>query len=366
MNPRRVFLNLSVFAKGYIRGRVGLFFGLVFPVILILLFGAIFSNTGNTAVDVYVVNHDHNSYWSQQFLQALNQSHALTLHVVDPSVTNLSTWLSQNDQSTGLVIPAGFEANYLNGTPLRLTVYTNPESAATSGIVQGTVQGVSNQFNLRAYRGTPIINVQNLQVGSQQLRYVDYLIPGLIGFSVLTSPMFAMVNISSEYKKQKLFRQLSLTPLSRGEWLLSTIIWFILLTLISTLLMVGVGQAAFGAHVTLTPLMLPFLILGPLLFVSLGLLAGTVSKTPESAAVIGNIITFPMMFLSGTFFPVSLFPPWLVTVAHVLPLFYVIDGLNAAMIFGNVGVALTDIAVVGALAIVFFIVSIRAFEWREK
>lgn len=366
MNPRRMLLNLTIFAKGYLRSRVGLFFALVFPVILILLFGAIFSGSSNVAVDLYVVNHDHNSAQSQRFLADLNQTGALHVHLLAPTVGNLSTWLAQNDQSDGLLIPEGFQANYLNKTPISVVVFTNPSQGATSGIVEGTVQGIASEFNYQRLGGIPVVSVSSQQVGSQQYKYIDYLVPGLIGFSVLTSPMFAMVNISSEYKKQKLFRQLSLTPLSRSEWLASTIIWFILLTLVSTVIMVFIGLAAFGAHVTLSLLMLPFLLLGPLLFTSLGLLAGTVSKTPESAAVSGNLITFPMMFLSGTFFPVSLFPPWLQTVAHVLPLYYVIDGLNASMIYGNLATTLMDLAVVAGLALVFFLAAIRAFQWRER
>ena len=369
MNPRRVYLNLGVFAKGYLRSRVGLFFALVFPVILILLFGAIFSNSSTTSVDVYVQNLDHNSPLSLQFLEALNSTKVVHLHFVSPSVGNLSKWLASNDQSDGLVIPAGFAAGYFNKTPVNLTVITNPQDATTSGIVYGAVDGVANYFNLQRANGTVILNVQQLSpptLGGQSFQYIDYLVPGLIGFSVLTSPMFSMVNISSEYKKEKLFRQLSLTPLTKSEWLSSTIIWYIILTLVSTVIMVAVGQGAFGAKVTLSPLMLPFLVLGPILFTSLGLLAGSISKDPETAAVIGNIITFPMMFLSGTFFPVSLFPPWLVTVAHVLPLFYVIDGLNAAMLYGNVGTALFDMAVVGILALILFIASVRVFQWREN
>ncbi|EQD47057.1 membrane protein containing ABC-2 type transporter domain protein, partial [mine drainage metagenome] len=82
--------------------------------------------------------------------------------------------------------------------------------------------------------------------------------------------------------------------------------------------------------------MVPFLIVGPLFFVSLGMLAGIVSKTPETAAVIGNVITFPMMFLAGTFFPVSSFSPGLQLVAKVLPLYYVIDGMNQVLLFNNI------------------------------
>jgi ABC-2 type transport system permease protein len=135
---------------------------------------------------------------------------------------------------------------------------------------------------------------------------------------------------------------------------------------VSTFFLVGVGRALFGAHVGLPITILPFLVAGPALFVSLGLLAGSVSATPETAAVFGNIITFPMMFLSGTFFPVQEFPAWLVPVAHALPLYYVIDGLNAAMLFGNTAQALGDLAVVAGLAGILFVLAVRVFRWRDE
>ena len=73
-----------------------------------------------------------------------------------------------------------------------------------------------------------------------------------------------------------------------------------------------------------------------MLFCSLGMLVGTVTKSVETASVIGNIITFPMMFLSGTFFPISIMPQYLQSVAHVLPLFYIVEGLNNVMVYGNI------------------------------
>ncbi len=111
----------------------------------------------------------------------------------------------------------------------------------------------------------------------------------------------------------------------------------------------------FGAHVTLTVWLIPFLVLGPMLFASLGMLVGTVTKNPETAGVIGNIVTFPMMFLSGTFFPISIMPQYLQTIAHVLPLFYIIEGLNNVMVYGNYMGAVIDLAVVAVITAVIFV-----------
>ena len=95
------------------------------------------------------------------------------------------------------------------------------------------------------------------------------------------------------------------------EWLLSKILWYITLSFISLFILVAVGIFVFGANITLTLWLIPFIVLGPTMFCALGMLVGTLSKSVETASVIGNVITFPMMFLSGTFFPLYLMPEYL-------------------------------------------------------
>ena len=375
VSGKRIYSDFKVFSRGYLRNKFGLFFGLIFPVILILIFGAIFAGGSSGKVSVYAQNQDIGPFVSpqmdiaSQFLTALNDSSTITVITVD-TTENFSSYLADHSSSDGIVIPADFSANYLAGDQVNVTVYGNP-TASSSSIVAGTVNGYANFFNLnyfqRKYNDTTpaIIGITSATVNTQQTKYIDFLIPGLIGFSILTSPMFSLVNISSEYKKEKLFKQLSLTPLTKIEWLTSKVMWYIVLTIAGFLLMVGVGVFAFGAHVALTPWLIPFLILGPMLFAALGMLVGTVTKSPETAGVIGNIVTFPMMFLSGTFFPISTMPQYLQTVAHVLPLFYIIEGLNNAMVYGNISGALIDVAVVVVITAVIFILAVKLFKWRE-
>ncbi len=375
VSGKRIYSDFKVFSRGYLRNKFGLFFGLIFPVILILIFGAIFAGGSSGKVNVYAQNQDNGPFLSPQmniassFLTALNDSTTITVITVDTS-ENFSKYLADHSSSDGIVIPENFSVDYLAGHRANITVYGNPTSS-TSGIVSGTVGGYANYFNLAYFQQkyndtTPaIIGITAATVNTQQTKYIDFLIPGLIGFSILTSPMFSLVNISSEYKKTKLFKQLSLTPLTKMEWLASKVIWYIVLTIAGFLLMVGVGVFAFGAHVAISPWLIPFLALGPMLFASLGMLVGTVTKNPETAGVIGNIVTFPMMFLAGTFFPISSMPQYLQTFAHILPLFYVTEGLNNAMVYGNISGTIIDIAVLGVTTLVIFVLAVRLFKWRE-
>ena len=362
---KRIRADLTVFGRGYLRSRIGLFFSLIFPVILILMFGAIFSGNGATSIPVYVQNNDGGSPASAGFISALNATDTMQITMVDSSV-NFTQYLASHSATAGIAIPSGFEADLSHNIPVKVTVYGNPTSS-TTGILEGVTNSVVNEFNLRLANpnATAIVGMQQQSIGSKSYKYIDYLVPGLIGFSVLTSPMFALVNISSQYKRDKVFKQLSLTPLTKTEWLLSKITWYVALTIISFFLMTTLGVGLLGAHVTYSLGILPFLLLGPFLFVSLGMLVGTVSKSVESAAVIGNLVTFPMMFLSGTFFPVSTMPAYLQSIAHVLPLFYVIDGLNNVMLYGNYNAALIDIGVLAVLAVVVFALAVRFFKWRE-
>ena len=367
MKPARIYADFKVFVRGYLRNPIGLFFSLFFPIILVSLFGVIF-NTGTQSVTLYCENLDAPSNTSSSFLAALNHTGAVDVTLVDPAAIggNFSHWLASNSHPVGLVIPKGFQSAYLSHERINLTLYTNPSDAVSSGVAASAVQGVGNAYSFAAVNGTPLIGVAAQPVGSTLYKSIDYLVPGLVGFSILTSPMFSMVDISSTYRKEGLFRQLSLTPLTKGEWLAAKILWYVVLTFLSAGIMVGIGVGVFGAHVTITLGLLPFLVLGPFFFVSLGMLAGSVAKTPETAAIIGNVITFPMMFLAGTFFPVSLFSPPLQLVAHALPLYYVIDGMNKVMLFDNLAGAGLDLAVLGIGSALVFIAAILAFRWRDS
>jgi len=358
----RMFADLKVFGKGFVRSRVGLFFTLIFPIILILLFGAIFQGGNSGPVTIYVQNQDSGPA-GQAFIAALNGTSALRVTAV-PVDQNFTQYLSSHSSSDGVVIPAGFTNAYVADKAVNVTVYGNPAST-TSAIVSGITSEIVNAFNLHGATGVHQVGVASRTAASKSFQYIDFLVPGLIGFSALTSPMFALVNITSAYKRDKIFKQLSLTPLTKTEWLVSKILWYTMMTTVSFVLMSATGIFLFGAHITYSWGIAMFLVVGPLLFVSLGMLVGTVSTSPESAAVVGNLITFPMMFLSGTFFPVSSMPAYLQNIAHVLPLFYMIDGLSNVMIYGNYGPALVDVGVLLVISLVTFALAVRFFRWRE-
>jgi ABC-2 type transport system permease protein len=332
---------------------------------MMLAFGAIFSffSGGSSGlVNVYLQNQD-NGQISTQFVSVLNSTGTLRVVLVSTS-ENFTQYLSAHSASDGIIIPADFSSNYEAAKPVNVTVYGNP-SSSSSAVVSETVNGVINAFNLKRYGGSPFIGMSQTTVNPKVHKYIDFLVPGLIGLSIILTPMEALITVSSEYKKTKLFKQLSLTPLTKLEWLASKALWNTFLNALAFLPMVAVGILVFGAHISLTVWLTPFLILGPILFASLGMLAGTLTKDPEAASAVLYIIVVPMMLLSGVFYPLTSMPTYLQYVAHVLPLTYVIEGLSAVMIYSNYIQATIDIAVLAVITIIVFVAATKLFNWRE-
>jgi ABC-2 type transport system permease protein len=108
-----------------------------------------------------------------------------------------------------------------------------------------------------------------------------------------------------------------------------------------------------------------FMALDVFAFVGIGMILTRFTKEAESAAAAANAISFPMMFLSGSFFPLEMMPDFMQTVARILPLYYVNEGLRAAMVFGDHLAALRHSAIIGGFAAVVFILGILATQWEE-
>ena len=364
---KRILADARAFGVQYLRSRIGAFFAFAFPVILILLFGSIFSQGGSSIVPLYVQDLDGTNL-SQNFTAILNATGVLEVRVI-PSGIAIEDFISQNSVNTALRIPAGFQNQvflHLTDPTVRVnvTLYGDP-TQSTYGIAAAAVSGAATQFNLGVAGATAIVWTEPKTI-DPGLRYIDFFLPGMIGFTILTTPLFGMTSICAEYRTRKYFKFLATTTLTKGEWLAAKIIFYSLLMLASLLLMYVVSILVFRAQATLTPMALLFVVVGTFEFTSLGMILGLFVKDSETAATVANAIGFPMMFLAGTFFPLEAMPSFLQSIALVLPLTYVNEGLRATMVFGNDALALTYLLITLAVGIVLFIIPARALSWKSK
>ena len=176
VNAKRIYADFKVFSRGYLRNKFGLFFGLIFPVILILIFGAIFSGGSSGQINVYAQNQDTGLSDGRNiglsFLNALNESGTLKVITVDPTV-NFTKYLADHSSSDGIIIPQSFSASYVTERSVNITIYGNPTSSS-SGIVSGTVGSFANYFNLQRFNATSVIGMTSATVNTQQTKYIDF------------------------------------------------------------------------------------------------------------------------------------------------------------------------------------------------
>jgi len=364
MKLKNIFADLKIYAKNYTRSGSAVFFVFIFPIILMLIFGSIFSGTGSSQVPLYVQNLDSGGSLSSQFLASLNETHVVTVNMI-PSNVNIHTYISENSISDALLIPSNFTTSVEGGGAI-LVYYDNP-AVSTSGIAQQAISFAVQAMNNRLSNTSSIVSLSvNTSLTTHTTGYVDYLMPGLIGFVVLISPMFSMTYVVSSYKRDKIFRQLSLTPLTKSDWFVSKFLWYLIVSALSAAEIVAIGAFVFNASMAINLFMAAFIVIGVFMFTSLGILAGAIARSEEGSSVIGNVITFPMMFLAGTFFPISIMPAWLQSFAHFLPLYYIIDGLNSVTLYTNYPAAWFDLAVSFVVAVVIFVMSIWKFNWKEE
>jgi len=152
VSARRIYSDFKVFSRGFMRNKFGLFFGLIFPVVLILIFGAIFSGGGSGTNTVYAQNLDAGfggQNMGNTFLTYLNESGTIQIITVDVA-GDFGEYLANKSQSEGILIPENFSMDYLTGKQVNITVYSNPASSS-SGIINGYVNGYANYFNLNYF-----------------------------------------------------------------------------------------------------------------------------------------------------------------------------------------------------------------------
>jgi ABC-2 type transport system permease protein len=360
---KRILSDVSAFGKMYLRSRVGTFFALAFPIILILLFGAIFSSSGSTQVPLYIQDQD-GSVASRNFVAALNNT-TIILYQPIPKDAIFLDYISAHSINVALQIPAGFQ-NLVNSRANVNVTLVGDHTQSSYGIAYSVVAEVVSRFNLEIANATAVVNVKQTDFTVRHFAYIDLFLPGIIGFTILTTPLFGMTSICAEYRTRRYFKLLATTKLSKAEWLAGKVLFHIALLFASVVLMILTGVLVFKMQASITPMALLLVMAGTLEFTSMGMGLGIFVRDPETGAAIANAIGFPMMFLAGSFFPTDAMPAFLQTVARALPLTYINEGLRATMTFGNDGTALVDLGITLAFAIVFFVVAARGLSWKSK
>jgi ABC-2 type transport system permease protein len=370
--------NLVVSIKTFSREKSAMFFTIAFPIILILVFGTIFLKQDNMSFDLHVQDLDQTNS-SAQLVKILDLDGRLKVTTVDPSI-NAAQYAKDKKVNLLLVIPRGYEKAFVRrlglvgGIPS--AAFRDPNASVTvTYIYDDSASSTSMKIKILQYgfalvnQGMsgqpPFIRAAEISMFTKKYRFIEFFVPGIIAMSVMTSSLSGAVNMNAELRQKGVIRKLSTTPVTRTDWILSNILYQFILAVISTMAILLVSYAVFSVRLQMNAWLFVFIVLEVFAFVGIGMILTRVANEAESATAAVNFIMFPMMFLSGSFFPLEMMPRFLQTIAKILPLYYVNQGLRAAMVVVDNMAALRYCAVIGVFAIVVFVLGINTTKWEE-
>ncbi len=249
-----------------------------------------------------------------------------------------------------IVVRPGSPATY-EFDPMR------PEGRLARAVVDDALQRAAGRRDPVAIREAPVT-----EPGS---RYVDFLLPGLIGLNLMSSGMWGIGWVIVETRQKKLLKRMIATPMRRSEFLVAFVLMRMLFLVLEFPVLVLFGRLAFevplrGSIWTLSLLAL----LGALAFAGLGLLVASRAKNTQTVNGLINLVMMPMFILSGVFFSASHFPDAMQPFIRALPLTALNDALRAVMIEGaGLGAVAPQALFLAALAAATFAAALRLFRW---
>lgn len=248
----------------------------------------------------------------------------------------------------------------------QIDLYYDPSNTFVSEVVRGIVANVLDEVD-RAASGAPkLLKLESHSVRQRGLRYIDFLVPGIIAMTMMNSAMFGLGGTIVNYRERGILRRLKVTPQPLTVFISAQIANQLLFSVIRAVLLIMVARLLFDVHVLGNYLVLLAVVLvGSLCFVTIAFTVASFSKNREVADSIGNVITMPMMFLGGVFFPVESAPGWIQPLISALPLKYLADATRGVMIRGDGLLSVTfELSVLLAVTLVFFIASTLMWRWE--
>jgi ABC-type multidrug transport system permease subunit len=197
-------------------------------------------------------------------------------------------------------------------------------------------------------------------------RYIDFLIPGLIGLNLLGTGMWGIGFPIATARQQKLLKRMLSTPMRRSDYLLSHMLARLVWLAMEVAAVLGFGMIAFGVQVRGSWIAFALVtLLGAFSFSALGLLVASRARTIEAASGLMNVAMLPMWLLSGSFFSADRFPTAMQWFVQALPLTAVNNALRAIMNEGaGLPMVLVPIGIVVAWGIASFFASLVLFRWE--
>ncbi len=357
---RQLIMELKLF----LRDRATVFWTFFFPVFMILLFGYVFNTPDVFKIDVGVADEDRSD---QSFALFESLLKVPTLSIEPGATSEMRKAIQNNEKGMVISIPDGYAESLANHNATIEILY-NPAKQQFLQVLHPLLLQIVNRKNWEIAGMAPPIHQEAtpLQPAQQAQSYIDFLVPGLIGFSLMATCLFSVGVVVVSYREKGKLRRLAVTPLPKSIFIAGQILTRYLIVLLQAGLLIGISIVlfdvrmvgdAFSFFIALT--------IGMFAFIALGYGIASVAKSPETASGIANVLFLPMTFLSGVYFSVDGLPEYLQPLVEFLPLTHLVNAIRS--IFNN-GVALMDLlpemGILAAWMVICFTFSVKKFKWE--
>ncbi|MCK4260118.1 MAG: ABC transporter permease [Halanaerobiales bacterium] len=348
--------------KDMVRDRASLFWFFAFPLIFIFIFGIVFSGGGDINYYVGVVN-ESNDPIIAKIVEGINSVPAF--NVTTGTKEEELKAIKEGHRNTVLIIPDISVQDLYKGETIDIPLYVDGSDTTNNQILTSIFDKVFVGIENNITGKSRLFNIKQQPIQSKQLSNFDYILPGILAMSIMQLGLFGSLRFLS-LKEQKIVRGLAVTPLPRNIIISSEFLLRLLMSMVQTFLILFIGQGVFGVTIIGSVFKVAgIVILGALTFISMGYLLISFAKTQESGNGIIQAIQFPMMFLSGTFFPIAIMPDYIKPVVRALPLTYLGDALRQVMIGATPMFSLsTDLLVLVAWLVGCTILAIKFWKWE--
>jgi ABC-2 type transport system permease protein len=363
------------------RNRLGLVLLIVMPLFMMVMVGFIYpSNSTLTDLKVGFVNEDagFNGVFapSQGFIDGLNtinnQTHLLILTNVS-NETDITDMVQRGQLQGGIILPSNFSESLMTGKQGTLIIVSDDSNPQISITIQSALRGVFDamgtalaQQNLNTTNIAVIkpFNVQTQGVVSGDPSYFDFIAPGIMAMTVMMSVMTGLPVAISQEKEIGTMDGMMVAPINRLSILMGKTMAQTARGLIQGVIILALAIGIFGVAIQGNILLVfALLLLGVFSFVGLGIVITSFTKDQETAQMLMMTLMFPMMFLSGVFFPIQQMPGFMQAISKALPLTYAADALRKVMVLGaGISQISTELIVLIVFGVVMIAIALPVFR----
>jgi ABC-2 type transport system permease protein len=345
-----------------------LFWGLAFPVMFIVIFGLFNLGGGSGSTRLAIIDQAQNEQ-SSQLLTGLRQVRFFKLNDKITDETEAKNAIKEGNLDAAIIIPQSFRTLGTTDSaapPIQLTVYYNQQNVVEYELVRLGLNQFIDEINLNVTHAPKLFTLREESVESNQIKYMDYLLPGIMGMGLMLNAIIGIAVDMTRYREQRILRRIRATPLPPRVFVIGQVLAYLVLVFIQATLIILVATTFFGAtvHGSLVNLYL-LTLLGTLIFLNVGFIVAGVSRTPSAAGGLSQVIGMPMMFLSGSFFPTTGLPGFMQAIVQFLPLTPLLKAMRAIALNNAPLTSLgPELLYIGLWVIVTFAVAAKVFTFR--